>query len=38
MTALDLLELYWKANHTDPEEIDTLQTLAAEIIQSQEES
>jgi hypothetical protein len=38
MTALDLLELYWKANHTDPEEIDTLQTLAAEILHSQEES
>jgi exonuclease SbcD len=33
MTALDLLELYWKANHTDPDEIETLQTLAAEIIQ-----
>ena len=33
MTALDLLELYWKANHTDPDEVETLQRLAAEIIQ-----
>ena len=33
MTALDLLDLYWKANHTDPDEIETLQSLAAEIIQ-----
>lgn len=35
MTALDLLELYWKANHTDPNEMKTLQTLAAEIIQGE---
>jgi exonuclease SbcD len=33
MTALDLLELYWQANHTEPDEIETLQSLAAEIIQ-----
>jgi exonuclease SbcD len=33
MTALDLLELYWKANHTDTDEIESLQTLAAGIIQ-----
>ena len=33
MTALDLLDLYWKANHTDPDEIETLQSLADKIIQ-----
>jgi len=35
MTVLDLMELYWKANHTDPNEMKTLQTLAAEIIQGE---
>jgi exonuclease SbcD len=35
MSALELLELYWKANHTNPDEIGTLQTLAAEIIQGE---
>ena len=33
MTAQELLELYWKANHTDPDEIEVLQSLASEIIQ-----
>ncbi len=37
MTALELLDLYWKANHTDPSETETLQTLAAEIIQGEAE-
>ncbi len=35
MSALELLDLYWKANHTDPDETETLQTLAAEIIQNE---
>ncbi len=38
MSALELLDLYWKASHTDPEEIETLQTLAAEVIQGESES
>jgi exonuclease SbcD len=33
MTALELLDLYWKANHTNPEEIESLQSLATDIIQ-----
>jgi exonuclease SbcD len=33
MTAQELLDLYWKANHTDPDEIEVLQSLASEIIQ-----
>ncbi len=32
----ELLEIYWKANHTDPETIEELQNLAAEIIQGDE--
>ena len=36
MSALDLLDLYWKANHTKPDEIETLQTLANKIIQGEE--
>ncbi|MFN2152744.1 MAG: exonuclease SbcCD subunit D, partial [Anaerolineales bacterium] len=36
MTALELLDLYWKANHTEPEDIESLQTLAAEIIQGED--
>jgi exonuclease SbcD len=35
MSALELLDLYWKANHIDPEDIETLQSLAAEIIQGE---
>jgi exonuclease SbcD len=38
MSALELLDLYWKANHTDPEVIEALQTLAADIIQGETES
>jgi len=37
MTALELLDLYWQANHTEPEDIESLQTLAAEIIQGESE-
>jgi len=37
MTALQLLDLYWQANHTEPEDIESLQTLAAEIIQGESE-
>ena len=35
MSALELLDLYWKANHTKPDEIEALQTLAAKIIQGE---
>jgi exonuclease SbcD len=37
MTALELLDLYWKANHTEPDDIETLQALAVEIIQGDSE-
>jgi len=33
LTPLELLEKYWQSNHTDPAEIETLNTLAAQIIQ-----
>ncbi len=36
MTALELLETYWQANHVDPEEQEKLTALAAEILQSGE--
>ncbi|HIE57897.1 MAG TPA: exonuclease SbcCD subunit D [Anaerolineales bacterium] len=36
ISPLELLNLYWKTNHTDPVEIETLQTLAAEIITDSE--
>ena len=32
MSALELLDLYWKASHTAPEDIDTLNQLAAKVI------
>jgi len=35
MTPLELLEIYWDANHVDPEEASQLQKLASEIIQDQ---
>jgi len=37
MSALELLDIYWKANHTDPEVIEALQTLAVDIIQGESE-
>ena len=37
MTALELLDLYWQASHTEPDDVETLQTLAAEIIQGDNE-
>jgi len=37
MSALELLDLYWKANHTKPDEIEALQTLATAIIQGEAE-
>jgi exonuclease SbcD len=37
MTAIELLDIYWQANHAEPDEIETLQTLAAEIIQGEVE-
>lgn len=36
MTPLELLESYWKANHLDPDEVSTLKSLAAEIIQGED--
>jgi exonuclease SbcD len=38
MTALELLDLYWKANHTEPKDIENLKALAAAIIQGEAES
>ncbi len=32
MSALELLDLYWKASHTKPEDVDALNQLAAEVI------
>jgi len=32
MSAIELLNLYWKASHTKPEEVDALNQLAAEVI------
>ena len=32
LSAVELLELYWRANHSDPEEIEQLSGLAEEII------
>ena len=32
MSAMELLDLYWKASHTKAEDIDTLNQLAAEVI------
>ncbi len=32
LTPLELLELYWKATHTDPEEAEALKKLAQEIV------
>jgi exonuclease SbcD len=37
MTALELLDLYWKANHAEPDNVESLQALAAEIIQGETE-
>ncbi|HBX71231.1 MAG TPA: hypothetical protein DEH25_18110 [Chloroflexi bacterium] len=38
LSALELLDLYWKSNHTEPEAIETLQALAAEIIRGESEA
>ena len=32
LTPLELLDLYWKSQHTDPDEVESLQALAQEII------
>jgi len=32
MSPLELLDIYWRANHTGPEEVDSLNKLAAEVI------
>ena len=32
LNALELLDLYWKSNHTDPQEIEALNNLAANLI------
>jgi len=32
MSALELLDLYWKASHTQPEDVDALNQLASEVI------
>jgi exonuclease SbcD len=37
LSALELLDLYWKSNHTETDEIETLQTLAADIIRGEAE-
>ncbi len=37
LSPLELLELYWRANHLEEEDIRVLSALAAEIIQSPEE-
>ena len=34
LTPLELLETYWKSIHTEPKDLDILQTLAPSIIQS----
>jgi exonuclease SbcD len=36
MTPLELLDLYWKANHTDPAEAEALQALAREVVTADE--
>lgn len=38
LTSLELLELYWKSMHTEPAEIDALQALAEDVIESVEVS
>ncbi len=37
LSPLELLEKYWQATHTDPDEVEQLSKLAAEIIASEEE-
>lgn len=37
LSPLELLEIYWKANHFEPEEIDTLKDLAEQVIEGQRE-
>ncbi|MGD2156029.1 MAG: hypothetical protein PVG32_04095 [Anaerolineales bacterium] len=37
LSPLKLLELYWRAAHTDPQEIDALSELAAESIKGDED-
>jgi exonuclease SbcD len=37
LSPLELLELYWRAAHTDPQEIDALSELAAEIIKGDDD-
>ncbi len=36
LSPLELLELYWRANHLEPEEIETLKSLAVEILREEE--
>jgi hypothetical protein len=37
MTPLELLDIYWDANHLDPEDVAQLNSLAADIIQGEQE-
>jgi exonuclease SbcD len=37
LSPLELLELYWRAAHTDPQEIASLSELAAEIIKGDDD-
>jgi exonuclease SbcD len=37
LSPLELLDLYWKASHTDPDQAEELQTLAAQILQGDDE-
>ncbi|HSF80326.1 MAG TPA: exonuclease SbcCD subunit D [Anaerolineales bacterium] len=34
LTPLELLDIYWRASHTDPKEVEALQNLAAQLIHS----
>jgi exonuclease SbcD len=37
LSPLELLDLYWKASHTDPHQVEQLQALATQILQGEEE-